>query len=351
MCDIGQSNVHASLEDVSSLVKSIREGNGEMSIADWLSLVEDLANFRPKPLMLLTGTEPFLYPHVMRLIENIIENNFSLHITTNGTQLSSYARRLVELCHRPDAIDLTVSLDGIGESHDRIRGVPGTFQKAMNGIQDILQARREQAKDFPVINITCTISQENYRNLESFVAWFCKENIPVESFTFNHLWFKDERIVQHHNEQFGGIFPVDKENVTGIDFTCIDMAVVLDQIHNIKRTYRSTPFRIYQIPDLSYQEAMTYYEDPCRFVFYDKCTGPWRNVSITPKGNIINSPMCFFPSPGSVKEHRFSTLWNAKQFRAMRSHLKDSKAFPACSRCCMLFGSKPKYYKIKSWLQ
>jgi uncharacterized C2H2 Zn-finger protein len=42
--------------------------------------------------------------------------------------------------------------------------------------------------------------------------------------------------------------------------------------------------------------------------------------------------------------------WNGEPFKKLRMELKDAKAFPACARCCMLFGSKPKYYKIKSWI-
>lgn len=350
MCDIGRRNVPASNEIYSPLVQSIRSGNEDMSTGEWLTLIEDLSGFYPHPLVLLTGTEPFLYPDIEKIIEAITANKLSLHITTNGTLLSDYAFRLVEMCQAPYNIEITVSLDDIGEYHDDIRGIGGTFQRAIKGIKKIVQARETKRQTFPSINITCTISNYNYTHLESFVRWFAEERIPIESITFNHLWFKDAHIVEMHHQQCGEEFSVQQENMQYIDITAIDMAIVYQQIQNIKKIYAHAPFRIHQQPDLSAKEAALYYSDPCRFVFYNKCTAPWRNVAITPKGNIILSPLCFFPAIGNVKQETFSMQWNGNRFKNIRARLKKAKAFPACSRCCMLFGSKPKYHTMKSWL-
>jgi MoaA/NifB/PqqE/SkfB family radical SAM enzyme len=349
MCDIGRQNADPSRE-VSPLVESINEGQESMALEDWLKLVEDLSSFSPKPLILLTGTEPFLYPDILALIKSIIEMKFSLHITTNGTLLSKYGPRIVDLCQSIPDIDITVSIDDIGQAHDKIRGVEGTFQKAIEGIRDTVKAREEKKQDFPSLNITCTVSDYNYKNLESFARWFVEKELKVESITFNHLWFKDASIVECHNRGYGKKLFVTQENVEDIDITAIDMALVGQQIRNIKKKYTRSPIRIHEQPELSSEEALVYYKDPCQFVFYDKCSAAWRNVAVTPKGNIIMSPLCFFPALGNVKEEPLSMHWNGEPFKKMRIQLKDAKAFPACARCCMLFGSKPKYYKIKSWI-
>ena len=351
MCDIGRSNAHAPGEIVSSLVNSISRGDTNMSLQDWRSLAGELSRFTPAPLVLLTGTEPFLYPDVLALIDSILELHLRIHITTNGTLLSKHARKLVELCRSPYDIDISVSIDDIGDAHDIIRGVKGTFNKAVEGIKEIINIRRENKKVFPTINITCTISSYNFKNIESFVDWFIKEKINIDSITFNHLWFKDSNIVKLHNKLYGNIFPVTNENIGDININDIDMQLVQQQLSNIKNRCANAPFRIHVNPDLSFDETMFYYRDPCRFVFFDRCTAPWRNVAVTPKGDIIMSPLCFFPSPGNIRAESFHRLWNGPGMRVLRKQIKSKKVFPACSRCCMLFGSKPKYYKIKSWMQ
>ena len=345
MCDIGRRN---SQLPRSPMIESICSGDEAMTDADWQRLINDLSRFRPKPLLLLTGTEPFLYPDINNLTSFIAETGLPLHITTNGTLLSHYVPHLVDLCSSRYPLDITISLDDIGDYHDAIRGVRGTFRQAAEGIEALVSRREAQHQAFPTINITCTISSYNYDHLESFAEWFIREEIPLKSITFNHLWFRDATITESHNSLYGNKLPTAEENMEGIDISAIDMGLVARQLQSIKNKFTGTAIRIYQHPDLSLEDAQRYYRYPARFVFYDKCTAPWRNVSITPKGNIILSPLCFIPSIGNVKKESFAAIWNGEQFKKLRLELKRKKAYPACSRCCLLFDSKAKYYKIFS---
>jgi len=350
MCDIGRLNTAPAQGGTSPLVKSIRNGDENLSLDDWRILIHDLSRFSPKPLILLTGTEPFMYPGILNIIETVVEKKLSLHITTNGTLLTRYARKLVELCESSAGVDMTVSLDDIDEAHDRIRGVTGTFNRAIEGIRAVVNAREEARRIFPLINITCTISSYNYERLEAFADWFMEHKIPIESITFNHLWFKDSDQVALHTQLFGEQASVAEVNAGGVDRSAIDMAAVYRQLQNIKKKYAATSLRIHQEPELSPQDALLYYQEPCSFIFYDRCTAAWRNISITPKGNLILSPLCFLPALGNIKRTSFRSLWNSESLRAVRRQLKKARAYPVCSRCCMLFGSKPKFYKIKNWL-
>ena len=82
-------------------------------------------------------------------------------------------------------------------------------------------------------------------------------------------------------------------------------------------------------------------------VFYNKCLAPLINVAITPRGEVIISPMCFDYPLGNVKKDSFSYIWNDTPLKTFRKKLKKVGAYPACVRCCLLFDSKPKYYKLK----
>lgn len=348
MCDIGRQNELQG--EPSSMVASLHAGNDTVSLDEWLRLITDLASLFPKPLILFTGTEPLLYPDILKLMDAAMKHKLAVHLTTNGTLLSRYAGMLVDLCTHTGNVDITVSIDDIGERHDRIRGVPGTFDRAVAGIQDIADARRRAEKHFPALNITCTVSSHNYQNLESFAAWFLEHKIPIDSITFNHLWFKDASIAQAHNRKAGDRYPVAEENCSAVDINAIDMNSVRQQISNIRRNLSRGSLRIHQQPPLSADDARAYYANPCHPVFYDRCTAAWRNVTVTPRGNIILSPLCFFPPAGNIKKQSFPELWNAAGFRRLRTEIRQKKMFPACARCCMLFGSRPKYYKFKEWV-
>lgn len=347
MCDIGQRNAQNYSQATFPLAESIGKGEGIMTLDDWVSLIDNIVGRRWSPLILLTGTEPFLYPHLLELIEYIVTKNLRLHITTNGTLLSKHAGQLVDLCKKPDSINITISLDGIGEIHDKVRGVEGSFNKAIAGLKNINERKRECGKRWPAMNITYTISNFNYRHMREFVQWFKDKDFDIESITFSHLWFKDEEIVMKHNKKYGDLFFVKQENLAGLNISEIDMDFVHNELHAIRKICAQSPFSIFEHPRLSYEEAKKYYIKTDELVFYDRCLAPWRNVSVTPKGEVIISPMCFDYPLGNVKKDSFSRIWNDSPLKNFRRGLKEVGVFPACVRCCMLFDSKPKYYKIR----
>ncbi len=348
MCDIGQKNACNSSYPGFPLVESIKKGGEPMTLNDWKMLVDDIMSKGWKPLILLTGTEPFLYPYLLELAEYIIVADLRLHITTNGTLLSRYARQLVDLCKRPDAINITISLDGMGEIHDTIRGVEGAFDKAIAGLKEINKRKRECGKKWPAVSITYTISNFNYRHMREFVKWLHERDLDVESITFSHLWFKDELMVSEHNEKYGDSLPVKQENIAGLRIPEIDMDFVHSELEAIRKAYSKSPLSIFEHPKLNHAEAKKYYSQPTELVFCNRCMAPWRNISVTPRGEVIISPMCYDYHLGNVKKNSFSRIWNDTPLKEFRKKLKRVGVYPACARCCLLFDSKPKYYKLKS---
>lgn len=55
-----------------------------------------------------------------------------LNISTNGLLPDKVLSIAKEACQAGIKLEVGISLDGIGESHDRIRGVPGNFQKVVH---------------------------------------------------------------------------------------------------------------------------------------------------------------------------------------------------------------------------
>lgn len=345
MCDIGRG----SDADVPGILRMLGSGIRQLEKQDWLDLIGDLAKFRPRPLVLLTGAEPLLYPSAPEIIAAAVAGGLSLHVTTNGTLLEQIGPRIAAVCRSRVPVDITVSLDGIGADHDEIRGVAGTFDRAIRGIRATVAAREARGSRFPEINLTCTIGAWNCDRLEAFVEWFLQNEVPVESITFNHLWFRDRAIVELHNRRFGGEFPVVEENSDGPAAGPVDMAAVQAALQRIRQRCAGTHLRIHQQPELQVLEAQRYYSDPCRPVYYDRCTAAWRNVAVTPRGNVILSPLCFLPPIGNLAGVSFRRLWNGVAARALRRRIRQEKLFPACSRCCMLFGSRPAWHKLVHW--
>lgn len=76
------------------------------------------------------GGEPFVHKDFVDIAERAIELGFKVQLTTNGSLVDE------EKLERLRGLDcLTVSIDALEATHDRIRGVPGAFERAVNALR------------------------------------------------------------------------------------------------------------------------------------------------------------------------------------------------------------------------
>ena len=106
--------------------------------------------------LLLSGGEPLLHPDFSRIDELLPGLNVRAVMLTNGTLLTS------ALARRLHVHEVQVSLDGMEESHDALRG-PGSFARARLG----LEAAREAGLQ---ISVASTVNALNLRDFDRLAA-------------------------------------------------------------------------------------------------------------------------------------------------------------------------------------
>jgi len=102
------------------------------------------------------GGEPLLRRDLPQILAES-HRRFHTSLVTNGWLLWNRADDLV-----PHLDLLFVSLDGIGDLHDRLRGIPGSFAKAVEGIRAV--------KGRVPVAISSTLTKENLDDAENVVA-------------------------------------------------------------------------------------------------------------------------------------------------------------------------------------
>jgi radical SAM protein with 4Fe4S-binding SPASM domain len=131
---------------------------GEMSTAEWVALVEELPRRfpDPRPFVVITGGEPLCHPELPLILAAVRRGGLRCGLVTNGWLLDE--RRLAVLLGL-GVESVTVSLDGMAESHDWLRGRGGSFDRALLGIR-LLAASRVRIFDV----VTC-VNPRNLREL------------------------------------------------------------------------------------------------------------------------------------------------------------------------------------------
>lgn len=151
---------------------------GDLSFNEIDTLSATMPPFRE---LWLSGGEPMMRPRLGEIIEMFYDRNGirTLNLPTNGL----FRDRLVELMasvgrRMPDLeVNVNVALDGFAGTHDRIRGVPGNFDKAIDAIR-ALYASRDRNPNVR-LHVNSVITADNVDELES-LGWWLTEHADLD---------------------------------------------------------------------------------------------------------------------------------------------------------------------------
>jgi len=152
----------------------------ELTKEEGLKLCRDLAEIGFKGVALMGG-EVFIRKEWYDFSKEIKDNGMSLSIVTNGFwNPSDFVPTLTKL--ETDCV--TVGLDGFEETHDKIRGVKGSFKKAV----DFLRACKEVGIPTNAITTAHKINFDEIPEMADLVLedigvdWQLQEAVPIGRF-------------------------------------------------------------------------------------------------------------------------------------------------------------------------
>lgn len=321
MCDIGQRR--------NDLEYSKTTRGEDLSLDVFKRLIDDVKNF--KPVIAINGTEPLLYKELIPAIRYILDNKLRCELTTNGYLLEKFAREFVEI----GLPQISISIDGSPEVHNRIRGVSDSFERAWKGIQKIIEMKRELNKSLPKISVAFTISNYNAHCLNETAKIF--KNLEVNSIGFYHLNFINENMARSHNNSFGYICKISPSSIAVLNPEDIDEFVLAEEIKKVKNNYPAD--FIHFSPDITTSEEIrVYYSHPEIFIGKKRCFDPWMNAQVLSNGDVVPGARCFHIVLGNIYVNKFSAIWNSAVCRKFRKEFRNvGGVTPACSRCCGIF--------------
>ena len=112
---------------------SVQSREKDMPLEDFLKALDTIpADHRPKDFsVVITGGEPLLRPDLAEAGREIRRRGFGWSIVTNGW---CYDEAMHGKLMEAGMGAVTVSLDGLEASHDWMRGVPGSYQRALRAV-------------------------------------------------------------------------------------------------------------------------------------------------------------------------------------------------------------------------
>lgn len=158
--------------------------NKELSIDEIRYIFNDRLINNNLEIINITGGEPTLRDDLAEIIRIILEqcrNLKHIDISTNGVD----TKRVVDQLERilaillPTSVKLTVSisLDGLGETHERVRGTPNIFAKVEQTIKEL----KELMSLYPFFSFgfNMTISKLNYHAIEEVREYTREQGLGI----------------------------------------------------------------------------------------------------------------------------------------------------------------------------
>jgi MoaA/NifB/PqqE/SkfB family radical SAM enzyme len=135
----------------------------------------------------LSGGEPTLRRDVPEVIDLFVTNNGvkRIIIPTNALIKSRVFEIVDSALGRHPNLDLylNIALDGYGETHDRIRGVPGNWTKTLDCIEFLYPLKKKYTDRFR-LNVNTVVCAENYTEID-MLAEFMWQNYRLDGQYFN----------------------------------------------------------------------------------------------------------------------------------------------------------------------
>lgn len=320
MCDVGTKSLTNFAENLTGTSPL------NMPLELFKRLADDAALHFPNVKLGYAFTEPLVYPHLEASLEYAQKKNLHTAITTNALTLKQKAKALSEFGCK----ELFISLDGPEEIHNFIRGHKSSFQKALEGINELLNYQQR-----PEISIFCVITEWNIGHLKRFVDQF--KDYPLKEIGLLHSNFTSNEVAASHNLLFEQFYRATGSNTDETNVDKMDLDVLWQEITAIRK--EKYKFRVSFSPELASQEQLkVFYRQPERLIG-KACLDVFRNMMIKSDGSVIPAHgRCYNLNVGNVYQQNLKQIWNSPVFSKFRKDLVTAGGlFPACSRCCSGF--------------
>jgi MoaA/NifB/PqqE/SkfB family radical SAM enzyme len=303
------------------------EDRKELGIDELKKVLDDLRRWHPR--IGITGGEPLLRKDIVDFISHAKKLDLKVGLNSNAVLIDEdYANALVA-----SGLDnLTVSVDGPPSIHDTIRGKSGLFERAIQGIKHVHEARNKAGKIRPLLRITCTITQENQDSFAELGAKASDPKLGLEDMGIQHLWFIPPGLRVEQREVFMQKLGQDSPNLDGfvVENHGIDPSIVIKSLELLKQL---ATIPVVENPALDAEGIKRYYMEEAP-VLAKPCYSRFLRMEINPYGDVTP---CLSWVAGNVREQSVSDIWNNERYRQFRQTLTEESFFPGCLRCCGLF--------------
>ena len=267
----------------------------------------DLETFPEVVRLNITGGEPFLRDDLSDILDVVKKKAKRAVISSNGF----LTKRTLEVMEKHRDVGVRISFDGIGETHDKVRGVPKAHVRARKTLKGLKELG---IKD---LGIAVTISDQNAKDLVPLFKLACEEGVELATATLHNAYYFHK-----------------------MDNQILDKRQVETEVWKLIREYLKSShpknwFRAYFTKGI-----LDHMNSKPREL---KCTMATDSFFIDPFGyvrpcNVMNHPF------GNIREKPFPAIWGSPAAEEARRRVN------CCEENCWMIGSVGHLIRHRFWV-
>ncbi len=263
-------------------------------------VINDIAEINPNIILILTGGEPLLRRDIFDLSRHASGKGMMVLLGTNACLINDdVAKRLKD----SGVSGIGISLDSMRpDVHDSIRGLKGSWEKAIEGMRACKRNGLE-------IQIQTTVFKKNYDEIPDVVAFANEMGAKVFNLFFLVCTGRGQDITDITSKQYED---------------------ALKQIYKLNKQYEGT--MLVSAKCAPHYRRIAYEMDPesALVKYYSGgCPAGTNYCRITPEGNVTPCPY-MDTSCGNLREKSFGEIWRDS---SILQELRESNLKGRCGEC------------------
>ena len=298
----------------------------EIDLDGWRTIIDKISDAGIRTAEIFGGNVLLRKEVLIPVLKCLYDKGMAVHLPTNQIGLDDdVADAIVKYVNT-----VYISIDGLGDQQDEIRGIAGASNLSEDSIAKLLRHRKENHENNNKLIIVCnyTVSKFNLENMHGIVQYAI--NKCFDEIHFEYAGEFDRIDVE--NSKINGIIPepyyikqdssilTDKEGAERIKRNITD----------IKKTYQNSNITISTL-NIDSISVKNMYQGT---IPHNKCYVERGEVTIDPYGNMVVCPFINNYSMGNVLISAFKEIWNNERHKYFRK-IQNSGALPMCKHCIL----------------
>lgn len=183
------------------------------------TLKEVAEHYDPKKILLcVTGGEPLLRKDLFEIMEYATSLGFHWGMTSNGILIDE---KMVKKLVKANMKTVSISIDGLKETHESFRKIPGSFDKIIKGIKLM-----QKESSIEIVQVTSVANKKNFEQLEELYQLMLELGVKywrvVNCDPIGRAKLNDDILLSpaQYRKLFDFIYEKRKEGKIVIDYGC-----------------------------------------------------------------------------------------------------------------------------------